>query len=253
MNRQSATFSGAVPTTSKALWKQCSDVKGLPIGDTGKIHAAIEPELQVFRMIFYVLLHHEHQRRRRRRRFLPLRMNRRWRHTPVYRPLVDLASLEDRHIILTYRLDTATITKLCAQLEPDLISAIRQPTGIPPLVQVLSVLHILATGYFQVTVGLAAGMSQPMFSIVLTRVLSALIKHMCSYIAFPQVDDWATVKAEFYAVGHIPNIIGAIDSTHIAFDPPCQNEQMFRNRKSFHSMNVQMVCLADQHISHINA
>ncbi|KAJ1155978.1 hypothetical protein NDU88_008703, partial [Pleurodeles waltl] len=53
-------------------------------------------------------------------------------------------------------------------------------------------------------------MSQPMFSNVLTRVLSALLKHMCSYIVFPQVEGLATVKADFYALGHIPNIIGAI-------------------------------------------
>ncbi|KAJ1141519.1 hypothetical protein NDU88_007849 [Pleurodeles waltl] len=127
-------------------------------------------------------------------------MNRRWRHIPVYRPLVDLATLEDRHIILTYGLDRATITELCARFEPDLISAIRHPTGIHRLVQVLSVLHFLATGSFQVTVGLAAGMAQPMFSIVLARVLAALMKHMCSYIVFPQVEDLATVKAEFYAM-----------------------------------------------------
>ncbi|KAJ1163652.1 hypothetical protein NDU88_004107 [Pleurodeles waltl] len=178
----------------------------------------------------------------------------RWRHTPVYRPLVDLATMEDRHIILTYRLDWATIRELCAQLEPDLISAIRHPTGIPPLVQVLSVLHFLASGSFQVTVAMAAGMSQPMFSNVLTRVLSALMKHMCSYVVFPQVEDLATVKADFYAMRHIPNIIGAIDGTHIAFvPPPWRNEQVFRNRKSFQSMNVQIVCLADQYISHVNA
>ncbi|KAJ1178028.1 hypothetical protein NDU88_003277 [Pleurodeles waltl] len=59
-------------------------------------------------------------------------MNRRWRHTPMYRPLVDLAKLEDMQIILAYILDRATITELCAQLEPDLISAIRHPTGISP-------------------------------------------------------------------------------------------------------------------------
>ncbi|KAJ1155649.1 hypothetical protein NDU88_008378 [Pleurodeles waltl] len=61
----------------------------------------------------------------------------RWRQPPVYRPLVDLSTVEERPIIITYRLDCATILELCAQLEPDLISAIRNPTGIPPLVQVL--------------------------------------------------------------------------------------------------------------------
>ncbi|KAJ1108224.1 hypothetical protein NDU88_005606 [Pleurodeles waltl] len=34
---------------------------------------------------------------------------------------------------------------------------------------------------------------------------------------------------------------------------PRRSEQVYRNRKSYHSMNVQMVCLADQYISHVNA
>ncbi|KAJ1195891.1 hypothetical protein NDU88_005158 [Pleurodeles waltl] len=176
---------------------------------------------------------------------------RRWRHPPVYRPLVDLLTMEERHLIVTYRLDRATIHELCAQL-PDLMSAIRHPTGIHPQVQVLSVLHFLASGSFQTTVAIASGMSQPMFSNVLSRVLSALLKHMRSYIVFPQVEDLPTVKGDFYALGHIHNIIGAIDVTHVALVSPCRSEQVYRNQKSYHSMNVQMVCLADQYISHVN-
>ncbi|KAJ1084315.1 hypothetical protein NDU88_004466 [Pleurodeles waltl] len=52
----------------------------------------------------------------------------RWRHPPVHRPLVDLLTMEERHIIVTYRLDRATIQELCAQFEPKL-SAI--PQGYP--------------------------------------------------------------------------------------------------------------------------
>ncbi|KAJ1114720.1 hypothetical protein NDU88_002951 [Pleurodeles waltl] len=153
-------------------------------------------------------------------RHRPLGHVRRWRDPPVYRLLVDLSTMEERHVIITYRLDHATIQELCALLEPDLLSAIRHPTGIPPQVQVLSVLHFLASGSFQTTVAIASGMSQPMFSNVLSRVLSALLKHMRSYIVFPQVEDLPTVKADFYALGHIPNIIGAIDGTHMALVPP---------------------------------
>ncbi|KAJ1186210.1 hypothetical protein NDU88_002993 [Pleurodeles waltl] len=93
---------------------------------------------------------------------------RRWRNPPVYRLLVDLLTMEERHIIVTYRFDRATIQELCTQLEPDLMSPIRHLTGIPPDMQVLS-------------------------------------------------------------------------------------EQVYRNRKNYHSMNVQMVCLADQYISQVNA
>ncbi|KAJ1123786.1 hypothetical protein NDU88_002253 [Pleurodeles waltl] len=149
----------------------------------------------------------------------PLGQVRRWRHPPVYRPLVDLLTMEERHVILTYRLDRATIQELFAKLEPDLMSAICHPTGIPPLVQALSVLHFLASGSFQTTVAIALGMSQPMFSNVLSRMLSALLKHMRSYIVFPEVEDLPAVKDDFYALGHIPNIIGAIDGTHVALVP----------------------------------
>ncbi|KAJ1126995.1 hypothetical protein NDU88_005401 [Pleurodeles waltl] len=178
---------------------------------------------------------------------------RRWRNPPVYRPLVELLTMEERHLIITYRFDRATIQELCTQLEPDLISPIRHPTGIPPDVQVLSVLHLLASGSFQTTVAMASGMSQPMFSNVLSRVLPALLKHVRSYIVFPQVEDLATVKGDFYALGHIPNFIGAIDGTHVALVPPRRSEQVYRNWKSYHSMNVQMVCLEDQYISQVNA
>ncbi|KAJ1127445.1 hypothetical protein NDU88_005847 [Pleurodeles waltl] len=154
-----------------------------------------------------------------RYRARPLGQVRRWQLPPVYRPLVDLSTMEERHVIVTYRLDCATIQELCAQLEPDLISAIRHPRGIIHLVQVLSVLHFLVSGSFQTTVAIASGMSQPMFSNVLSRVLSALLKHMRSYIVFPQVKDLPTVKDDFYALGHIPNIIGAIDGTHVALVP----------------------------------
>ncbi|KAJ1140458.1 hypothetical protein NDU88_006810 [Pleurodeles waltl] len=107
---------------------------------------------------------------------------RRWRNPPVYRPLVDLMTMEERHLLITYRFDRATIQELCTQLEPDLMSPIRHPTGIPPQVQVLSVLHFLASGSFQTTVAMASGMSLPMFSNVLSRVLSALLKHVCQII-----------------------------------------------------------------------
>ncbi|KAJ1092726.1 hypothetical protein NDU88_005836 [Pleurodeles waltl] len=103
---------------------------------------------------------------------------RRWRNPPVYRPLVDLLTMEERHLIVTYRFDRATIQELCTQLEPGLMSPLRHPTGIPPDMQVLSVLHFLASGSFQTTVAMASGMSQPMFSNVLSRVLSALLKHV---------------------------------------------------------------------------
>ncbi|XP_069098251.1 putative nuclease HARBI1 [Pleurodeles waltl] len=166
----------------------------------------------------------------------------------VYRPLVDLATPEECHIIQTYRLNRVTIMELLAQLEPDLLPSIRYPNVIPPTVQVLSVLHYLASGSFQVTVALASGMSQPMFSNVLRNVLCPLLKHMASYIWFPRRAELPTVKAAFYAVAHV---IEAFDGTQIALVPPRRNEKVYRNCKNLHSVNVQVVCLAGQYISQV--
>ncbi|XP_069098356.1 putative nuclease HARBI1 [Pleurodeles waltl] len=122
-----------------------------------------------------------------------------------------------------------------------------------PTVQVLSVLHYLASSSFQVTVGLAAGMSRPMFSNVLRDVLCALLKHLFSYIRFPQHAELPTVKAAFDGVAHVPDVIGAVDGTHITLVPLRRSEQVYRNRKNLNSVNVQLVCFADQYISEVMA
>ncbi|XP_069061943.1 putative nuclease HARBI1 [Pleurodeles waltl] len=161
--------------------------------------------------------------------------------------------MEERHIISHYRLYCAAIRELGIQLKSDLVPAIRQPTAIPPTVELVFIFHFLVTGSFKGIVGIATGMSQSMFSNVLWKVLSSLVKHMDNYIQFPKPVDMLRVKADFYALAHIPHEIGAIDGIHIALIPPSSDEQVCRNRKGFHSMNVQMVCLADHYISQVTA
>ncbi|XP_069068757.1 putative nuclease HARBI1 [Pleurodeles waltl] len=174
------------------------------------------------------------------------------RHAPVYLPLVDLATLKEGHVIQMYHRNRQTIIELCTQLEPDLLPAIHHPYAIPPLVQVLSVLHLFASGSFQMTVGLEAGMSQPMFSNVLKDILCALLGYLPCYIRIPQHADLATVKAAFYDLAHVPYVIEAIGDTNIALVLPRINEQVFRNQKTFYSIDVQ-VCLADQYIFQVTA
>ncbi|XP_069077663.1 putative nuclease HARBI1 [Pleurodeles waltl] len=154
------------------------------------------------------------------------------RNAPVYWPLVDLETMKECHIIMTYRLNRVPIKELVAQLELDLLPALRNPHAISPTVPVLAILHFLSSRLFQVTVGLAAEMSQPKFSKVLQNVLDALLKLVNSYIRFPPRAELPTVKAVFYNISHIPHVIGAIDWTHIALVPQRANELVYRNQKS---------------------
>ncbi|XP_059384683.1 putative nuclease HARBI1 [Carassius carassius] len=50
-----------------------------------------------------------------------------------------------------------------------------------------------------------------------------------------------------------PNVIGAIDCTHVAIRAPNVNENAFINRKHFHSINVQIICDADMLLTNVVA
>lgn len=51
------------------------------------------------------------------------------------------------------------------------------------------------------------------------------------------------MQREFYQVANFPGAIGAIDCTHIAVQSPSGDQaELFRNRKSWHSLNVQVIC-----------
>lgn len=56
----------------------------------------------------------------------------------------------------------------------------------------------------------------------------------------------------------MPGVIGCIDCTHVAIFPPPINhpnfpENIFINRKNYHSINVQLICDVDLYIYHVNA
>ncbi|XP_040197559.1 putative nuclease HARBI1 [Rana temporaria] len=51
----------------------------------------------------------------------------------------------------------------------------------------------------------------------------------------------------------MPNCLGAIDGTHIPLIPPHDGEEQFRNRKSYHSLNVQVVVDSHQRIMSIRS
>ena len=51
------------------------------------------------------------------------------------------------------------------------------------------------------------------------------------------------LKLDFWRICAFPNVVGAIDCTHIKI--PCpggENAELFRNRKGYFSINVQAVC-----------
>ncbi|XP_029466582.1 putative nuclease HARBI1 [Rhinatrema bivittatum] len=77
----------------------------------------------------------------------------------------------------------------------------------------------------------------------LSQVLKAMMKKVRQYIVYPtDPAELQQILSAFMGIAGMPNVLGAIDCTHIAFTPRLDEESAFRNRKHFHSMNVQVVC-----------
>ncbi|XP_028457689.1 putative nuclease HARBI1 [Perca flavescens] len=61
------------------------------------------------------------------------------------------------------------------------------------------------------------------------------------------------IKEEFHTIAGFPNVIGCIDGTHIPITAPSENEADYVNRKSIHSINVQIICDAAYLITNVEA
>ncbi len=57
----------------------------------------------------------------------------------------------------------------------------------------------------------------------------------------------------FSAMSGFPNVIGAIDCTHIAIRAPYENKFVYVNRKHVHSINVQVICDSNMTLTNIVA
>ncbi|XP_029453391.1 putative nuclease HARBI1 [Rhinatrema bivittatum] len=102
----------------------------------------------------------------------------------------------------------------------------------------MATLHFIATGSFQKTVGVVGGISQTTFSRCLDHIITAISDCInCCIVR----QDLMELKRGLYAIANFPNVLGTINCTHVAIILPHDREEIFRNRKLFHSLNVQVV------------
>nr|XP_033800012.1 putative nuclease HARBI1 [Geotrypetes seraphini] len=133
--------------------------------------------------------------------------------------------------------------------QPLLQAPSRRNYPMPVHLKVTTALVFLATGSFQSVLASSSGLTQPAISNCLTQFLNAFLTHTHDYISFP-----TTLQAlqdsmrRFYNVAQFPSVIGVVDCTHIALRPPRADEASYRNRKAFHSMNMQVVCNSEGEI-----
>ncbi|XP_029467219.1 putative nuclease HARBI1 [Rhinatrema bivittatum] len=184
--------------------------------------------------------------RRKRRRFYPEHR--------VYRDRHSFLDLTEEQVLRQYRLDKQAIHDLCLELGCDLESSTGRSHALPVAVKVTSALMFLATGSFQTTTRDRTGISQSAMSNCLAQFLEALVKRAGQYICFPRSDQHLqqTIRG-FRELSGFPDVLGAVGCLHVALRAPSENEQAYRNSRSFHSMNMQVVCDAHCAITNVVA
>ncbi|XP_045106180.1 putative nuclease HARBI1 isoform X2 [Portunus trituberculatus] len=103
-----------------------------------------------------------------------------------------------------------------------------------------------ASGSFQSVLADTYGLTQGCVSRVINRVKDVLYTASLRETRIPRgLEEARVTKRKLYGIANFPNVIGIIDGTHIPIAAPPVDEELYINRKNFHSLNIQVVCNAD--------
>jgi hypothetical protein len=86
-------------------------------------------------------------------------------------------------------------------------------------------------------------LSQPTVSRMVHRVLRCLAEQRQNFIQFPSAQEIQEIHRNFFDKQGFPGVIGALDCTHVRIlNPGGVDSELFRNRKGWFSINVQVLC-----------
>ena len=128
------------------------------------------------------------------------------------------------------------------QISSKVHQSITRSYSIPATTQLAVALQFLATGIFQTIVASAHGVSQTSVSRCVTTVCDGLASIVHRYSQFPNENQQKIFPESFFQQYGFPFVFGCIDGSHIPIIAPSCNEDIYDNRKLFHSINIQTIC-----------
>lgn len=109
--------------------------------------------------------------------------------------------------------------------------------------KLLLTLRFYATGSFQTVLGDIAGVDQATVCRHVNQTTKVIAARFNEFIFMPTIEEQEATNVFYYTAQGIPGIIGLIDGTHIPINSPGgESSELFRNRKGYFSINVQVVC-----------
>nr|XP_049704203.1 putative nuclease HARBI1 isoform X2 [Helicoverpa armigera] len=172
------------------------------------------------------------------------------------RALSGALDLPDNEFLQNYKISKEMVQYLCQELAEDLSP--RTSQGLPVLIKVLCSLKVLLTGHYQRGTGNENDVSigQTTVSKFLKQFVVAVNTRLKpQWIVFPNTEAGRqTVASGYLTKFGLPDVLGAVDCTHVQlFPPPKPHQAQFRNRHGITSINVQLIADADCRIINVNA
>jgi len=131
----------------------------------------------------------------------------------------------------------------------------KRSSSLTPINQMLIALRFYATGSFQLVIGDTFAVDNATVCRTLKRVTEGIAGLRSKYVKLPQtVEQRRHNMRVFYSRSQLPGIIGAVDCTHVPIQSPGSDDaEIYRNRKGYMSINVQLVCDCNNYISDVVA
>ncbi|XP_057689511.1 putative nuclease HARBI1 [Corythoichthys intestinalis] len=142
-----------------------------------------------------------------------------------------------------YRFSAEGLRYLCQLIEADITNVTRRSQAFTTAQTVCLSLRYFASGQYMYSIGDAEHLSKNTVCRAIRKVVLALAKLVDAFVVFPGHLTALQIKEGFYAIAGFPRVIGVIDCTHIPISASLgEHEGDFVNRKSQHTINVQMTC-----------
>ncbi|KAK4882317.1 hypothetical protein RN001_005636 [Aquatica leii] len=159
----------------------------------------------------------------------------------------------ETEFINRFRLTKGTVTQLLEKIEHMLVPHIVRNNPISPMNQLLMTLRFYACDSFYLTIGDFGSVHKSTAGKIINKVTLAIARPR--FINLPNTPDAIVNEQQnFFNISRFPRVIGAIDGTHVRIQSPSgNNAEVYRNRKGYFSLNVQVVANAEHKILDIVA
>lgn len=164
-----------------------------------------------------------------------------------------IPAYSDKEFKSHFRMSRSTFTFVLNAIKASLIREISGHKMIPPDQQLYIAIWKMATpdSYRSICQKFDVSFAGALLSV--RRVTTALVKIAPNFIMWPENEKFAVIANEFRASSGFPNVIGAIDGTHINISAPHEHQESYVNRKGHYSIQLQAVCDAQCKFIHCYA